>query len=274
MEPPAIRRICLTVQYDGSAFYGWQLQPQGRTVQGEIERVVSRLFAAPTRVLGSGRTDRGVHAVGQVAAVDAPPKWEGPVLRRAMNALLPRDVWIADAREVAPRFHPRYDALSRSYVYRVGTEEATQSPFHARWCWPVSHPLDVEKMRRAATALPGDHSFRALAKAGQEHRGDRCIVTRAEWLEWPGLGLELRIAANRFLHHMVRYIVGTLVEIGSGRRSVEDMARLLEGDPSVETSPPAPAQGLFLHAVEYPPPPYGPGPAEARSTGRSLPSLI
>lgn len=251
MEPSGTRRIRLTVHYDGGAFSGWQLQPRKRTVQGELERVVSRLFAAPARVLGSGRTDRGVHATGQVAAVDAPLRWEPEELRRGMNALLDADVWVAEARDAAPRFHPRYDAVSRSYIYRVGTVDVAQSPFHSRWCWPLGRPLDLRTMRAAAATLPGDHSFRAFAKAGQEHRGDRCIVREAGWAHWPGLGIEFQVSANRFLHHMVRYLVGTMVEIGVGRRPADDVARLLAGDAGLETSPPAPPQGLVLTRVEY-----------------------
>lgn len=258
MDALDAHRICLTLHYDGAAFHGWQLQPDQRTVQGEVERVLGRLFAAPARVIGSGRTDRGVHATGQVAVVDVPPKWTPQTLRRAMNSLLPGEVWVADARPVAPTFHPRYDALSRAYVYRVGLAPVARSPFHARWCWPLVRALDVEAMRRATETLPGDHSFRAFAKAGQEERGDRCIVHHARWQEW-SLGVELHISANRFLHHMVRYLVGTLAEVGMGRRPGADVAALLGGGTQLETSPPAPPEGLYLRAVTYAAEPFGPG---------------
>lgn len=272
MEAPAFSRICLTLHYDGGAFHGWQLQKDQRSVQGELERVLSRLFNAPARVLGSGRTDRGVHATGQVAAVDAPARWTPDALRRALNALLPPEIWVADAQRVAPRFHPRYDALRRSYVYRVGTAERTASPFHARWCWPLRLPLDVAAMQRASAALVGDHSFRAFAKAGQEERGDRCIVQYAGWREWGELGVEFHVTANRFLHHMVRYLVGTLVEVGLGRRPEVDLPRLLEPAPGMQTSPPAPPEGLFLCAVSYPPPPLGPEPRVEGRGGHVLPA--
>ena len=251
METPGTRRIRLTLHYDGAAFHGWQLQPRERTVQGELERVLGRLLNRPVRVIGSGRTDRGVHATGQVAAVDVPHRWSAGELRRAMNALLSPDVWVADAAEAAPRFHPRFDAVERSYRYRVGLEPRAASPFHARWCWGLGRPVDTDRMRAATEAIVGDHSFRSFAKAGQEERGDRCIVHRAGWGEWP-LGLEFHVTANRFLHHMVRYLVGTLVEIGSGRRAPEEMARLLEPGSGLETSPPAPSRGLFLTRVTYP----------------------
>lgn len=245
-------RIALTLQYDGRAYFGWQFQPDQPSVQGELERVFSRLFDQPVRVTGSGRTDRGVHATGQVAAVDAPAQWSAAAVRRAGNALLPGTVWISHAAEVTPGFHPRYDAVARSYFYRIGLEAHAASPFHAPWCWPLRRSLDHGRMREATVALMGDHSFLAFAKAGQEERGDRCVVTQAEWREWEGMGLTFHITANRFLHHMVRYVVGTLAEVGLGRRAPEEVSRLLAGEPGLETSPPAPPEGLFLSRVRYP----------------------
>jgi tRNA pseudouridine38-40 synthase len=273
MTSEGVHRICLVVQYDGGAFHGWQLQRRERSVQGEMEAVLSRLLDAPARVLGSGRTDRGVHATGQVATVDAPVRWTPEALRRAANALLPAEIWVASACAVAPRFHPRYDAISRSYIYRVGLAEQSISPFHARWCWPLRRDLDVDRMRAATHLLLGEHSFRSFAKAGQEERGDRCIVSHADWFPWSPLGLEFRITANRFLHHMVRYLVGTLAGIGGGRRPVSDMSGLLAGEPGLLTSPPAPPQGLYLARVAYPPPPHGPG-IGGSGTDADLPTHI
>jgi tRNA pseudouridine38-40 synthase len=265
MNQEESRRIAFTVHYDGSPFFGWQLQSKHRSVQGELEQVLSRLFDAPARVLGSGRTDRGVHATGQVATVDAPARWEPESLRRSMNALLPPEVWIAHAAAVAPDFHPRYGAVARSYVYRVGLAEISSSPFHSRWCWPLARRLEMGPLEEATRAIVGDHSFLAFAKAGQEERGDRCIVAEARWGEWSGVGLEFHITANRFLHHMVRYLVGTRVEIGSRRRPAADVEKLLAGDAEQETSPPAPAQGLYLSAVRYPPGSYPAAGAEEES---------
>lgn len=245
-------RIRFTVQYDGRDFHGWQVQPEQRTVQGELERVLSKVTNAQAAVVGSGRTDRGVHALGQVAAADLPVRWTAQALRRALNSLLPDDVWIADAELAAPYFHPRYDATARSYVYRLGLATEADSPFRARWCWPLLRPVDLLAMERATGAVVGDHSFRAFAKAGQEERGDRCIVTEARWAPWDGIGLEFHVTANRFLHHMVRYLVGTLVDVGLGQRDPGEMARLLASEPGLETSPPAPPEGLFLSAVAYP----------------------
>lgn len=235
------------------------MQPVDPTVQGELEAALTRLTGARRVVVGAGRTDRGVHATGQVAAVDIPSRWDAESLRKALNAVLPRDIWVADLQQAAPRFHPRYDAVERHYLYRVGVDEQSGSPFHRPWCWPLQRPLDLQRLRESAAILPGEHSFRRLARTGQEERGDRCTVLNAEWEQWDELGLIFRIGANRFLHHMVRYLVGTMVAIGLGERPVDDVRLLLQGEPGLRTSPPAPAAGLFLTAVEYPPRALDPG---------------
>lgn len=246
-------RLQLTLHYDGSGFHGWQIQKEDRTVQGELESALERLTGARRPVVGAGRTDSGVHATGQVASVDVPDRWSPPELRRALDAVLPGDIWIADVRRVSDRFHPRYDAVSRTYAYRLGTVPEARSPFHRHTCWSLGQPVDVSAMARTATVIPGEHSFHAFAKAGQEHRGYRCTVQRAEWEPWPPLGLVFHITADRYLHRMVRYLVGTMVDVGRGRRPEADMATLLEGGSGgLETSPPAPPEGLFLTRVEYP----------------------
>ena len=251
METGTPIRLQLVLHYDGSSFHGWQFQPDQRTVQGELQAALARLTGEERTVMGSGRTDAGVHATGQVASVVLPPRWEPGELHRALNAVLPRDVWVQAVREVDPAFHPRYDARARTYRYRVGTAAESRSPFHRGWCWALAETVDTERLHRAAALLPGRRSFQAFAKAGQPERGYVCAVARAEWRPWP-LGLELEITADRYLHHMVRYLVGTMVEIARGRRPEEDMGALLANDPDQETSPPAPPEGLFLAHVEYP----------------------
>lgn len=242
----------LTLHYDGAGFMGWQVQPGARTVQSELEAALSRLADQTVTVIAAGRTDRGVHATGQVASALVPPKWTAAALHRALNAILPDDVWVADSREVPLEFHARYSAIARSYEYRVGTAAEAFSPFERRWCWPLKESLDVSAMAAAAAQLIGCHSFRAFAKAGQPERGEFCDVSRSTWQEWR-MGLVFQVTANRFLHHMVRYLVGTMVDIGRGRRALGDVASLLKNDPDLETSPPAPPQGLFLSGVHYPP---------------------
>lgn len=246
------RRIKLTLQYDGAGFMGWQVQPGARTVQSELEAALSRLADQPVSTIAAGRTDRGVHATGQVASALVPAKWTGAALRRALNAILPDDIWIADAEEVPLAFHARYDAIARSYVYRIGTAPAAWSPFHRRWCWPLRETLDLRVLNEAAAVIIGRHSFKAFAKAGQPERGEYCEVQVSEWHEWEQ-GAEFRVRANRFLHHMVRYLVGTQVDIARGRRNIGDLRAMLDGVPGIETSPPAPPEGLYLSGVEYPP---------------------
>lgn len=238
------------MHYDGSAFHGWQYQPDRRTVQGEIEATLSRLADSARTALGSGRTDTGVHATGQVVSVDMPVGWNAESLYRSLNATLPRDIWVERVESVGQDFHPRYHATARTYRYDIGTARGAASPFHRRWCWLVSDPLDRALLDEAASRLVGTHSFRAFAKSGQPERGYTCGVTRAEWSDW-ALGLRFRITANRYLRHMVRYLVGTMIEIGQGKRPLEDVEGLLSGAPGLVTSPPASPEGLFLELVEY-----------------------
>jgi tRNA pseudouridine38-40 synthase len=250
-EPP--RRIRLTLHYDGSGFHGWQVQPGVRTVQGELEAALSRLADRPITTIAAGRTDAGVHATGQVVSVAMPEKWTAAALRKSLNAILPGDIWAADAESVPPSFHARYSAVARGYIYRVGLGPAARSPFRRGWCWPVRDELDRSVLDGAAAAVLGEHSFRGYAKSGQPERGYRCTVHDARWLEWPAGGLEFRVVANRFLHHMVRYLVGTMVDAARGRRPLADVAGLLDETKlsDLETSPPAPAEGLFLARVYY-----------------------
>ncbi len=252
-HPQARRRVKLTLHYDGGGFHGWQVQPGARTVQGELEAALSRLAAEPVGVLGAGRTDAGVHATGQVASALMPEKWAPAAVRRALNAILPPDIWVAEAEAVPAEFHARYDAAAREYEYRVGTEERCRSPFLRRYCWPLAERLDAGVLAQTAGMLVGEHSFRAFAKAGQPERGERCAVADSGWEPWEA-GLLYRVRADRFLHHMVRYLVGTMVDAARGRRPARDVAVLLKGGGTaggLETSPPAPAEGLFLTRVYY-----------------------
>ena len=251
MDTPDTRRVRITLQYDGSGFHGWQVQPGVRTVQQVLEAALERLTTRPIRVAAAGRTDTGVHATGQVVSLDLPQRWQPSDLRRALNAVLPDDVWVAAAADAPADFHARFSATDRSYEYRLGVAEQAASPFHRRTCWVLRHPVDPLLLDRAAAALVGDHSFRAFAMSGQEERGDRCIVYESKWWDWPPLGRVYRVRANRFLHHMVRYLVGTMVDVARGRRPLSDMDRLLAGEAGCETSPPAPPQGLFLIGVGY-----------------------
>ncbi len=245
--------ILLVTQYAGGGFAGWQRQPGPRTVQGEMERVLERLCGAPVAAVAAGRTDAGVHAHGQAVGVRVPPRWTPASLRRAMNALLPGDIWIAEAHRMAAEFHPRWSATARRYGYLVGSDEAARSPFRRPFEWHVRRPLDPGALAAEAEVLLGEHTFRAFAIAHTAPPTDphRCVVHLARWVPREG-GWTFEIEANRFLHHMVRFLVSTMVEVASGRRPRGTMARLLAAPDNRETPPPAPPEGLSLRAVTYP----------------------
>ena len=249
----AERTVQLVLHYDGSGFSGWQRQPEQRTVQGVVEQALERLCGQPTAALGSGRTDAGVHARGQAVGVRVAEKWTPDALRRALNAVLPEDVWVAAAFDMRPEFHARYSATARRYSYFIGTDEVARSPFRRRTELPFEHPLDRKALDDAAASLVGTHSFRAFAVKGTAPDRDdhRCAVTTAQWSERTG-GLVFEIEANRFLHHMVRFLVGTMLDAASGRRPMRDVTTLLDAPDNTEVSPPAPAHALFLERVEYP----------------------
>jgi len=253
VESAGENRLKLTLHYDGSAFFGWQIQREERTVQGEIQSALERLTGGPSTVIGSGRTDRGVHATGQVAAVSVPAPWSAEELRRALNAVLSDDVWVERVERVRPDFHPRYDAIARSYAYYLGLSTEAFSPFRRRWCWPLDRRPDRDMLDQAASQLPGRHSFKRFAKAGQPERGYQCTIMGASWEPWESLGLKFVVTADRYLHHMVRYLVGTMVQIASGQRTLAELTDLLHNEHTeLETSPPAPPEGLFLARVDYP----------------------
>lgn len=245
--------LLLVLHYDGTNFSGWQRQPDRRTVQGVLEAALSKLCAQPMTALGSGRTDAGVHARGQAVGVRVPAKWAPPAMRRALNALLPDDLWVADAHAMRDEFHARYSATARAYSYYVGTDEEAASPFRRRTEWAVSRPLDPTALADGAAAIVGEHTFRGFAVRGTAPVTDdhRCAVRRAEWRERPG-GLVFEIEANRFLHHMVRFLVGTMIDAALGRRPVSDIGALLHADDNADVSPPAPPHALFLDRVCYP----------------------
>lgn len=249
----ADRTVQLVLHYDGAGFSGWQRQPDQRTVQGVVEQALERLCGEPVAALGSGRTDAGVHARGQAVGVRLPERWTVERIRRAVNAILPNDVWVAAAFEMRPEFHARYSAVSRKYTYYVGTDEQAWSPFRRPREWPVDRPLDRALLDRSACMIFGEHCFRAFAVLGTapEHDQHRCTVLSAGWRDREG-GLAFEIEANRFLHHMVRFLVGTMLDIGMGRRPIDDMATLLTAPDNRDVSPPAPAHALFLDRVEYP----------------------
>jgi tRNA pseudouridine38-40 synthase len=254
----AERCVQLVLHYDGTAFAGWQLQPGLRTVQGVLEETLGRLHGAPIRVTGAGRTDAGVHARGQAAGVIVAPHWEPDRLRRVMNQQLPADLWVASAHAMRPEFHARFSAVARRYRYAVGTRPDAGSPFRRRWATPYEGaPLDRQTLDWCAAQLLGTHVFRGFAVRGTAPADDdhRCTVSLARWIDAaadePG-DLVFEIQANRFLHHMVRFLVGTMLETASGKRPRDAFRALLVAEANDDVAPPAAPTGLSLEAVTYP----------------------
>lgn len=250
------RPFLAVVQYDGGQFVGWQRQPVGRTVQAEFEAVLERLTGRRTTATGAGRTDTGVHATGQGVGFIADERWgaDAPGLRRALNALLPTDIWVAQVHPMTSRFHARRAATARRYRYEIGTDDASRSPFRRRYEWALGRPLEPVLLAQAAATLPGEHDFRGLAAHGQTKPDYRCQVAQAAWTpRGNGSGVTFTIEANRFLHRMVRFLVGTMVDIALARRPLADLPLLLAATDNQAASPPAPPQGLYLEAVTYPP---------------------
>lgn len=247
------RNFLLVLQFDGGRFAGWQRQPQSRTVQGEVEAVLSRLADAPVVAHGAGRTDAGVHAEGLGVGCRLPGTWDATALLRAANALLPTDCRVVRACEVGPDFHARRSATGRTYRYEIGTDAECHSPFRSRWEWALGQLLDHALLQQSAGQALGEHDFHRLSVRSSPRPHYRCTVRRAEWLPRPdGTGVRFVISADRFLHHMVRMLVGTMVDIALGRRDPSDLPRLLQHQDSVRTSPPAPPEGLYFVAAEYP----------------------
>ncbi len=244
------RNIKLTLEYDGTEFAGWQVQPGQRTVQGVLEDAIADLVGVSVSVVGAGRTDAGVHALGQVANASMRLDLEPARIAAALNARLPDDLLVKSAAEVPASFHARFSATSRKYLYLIG---AAESPIWRMRRWHVRASLDVRTMREAAGTLEGEHDFSSFCLTGSEPDHHRCRVSRIS-LEWePDFGgtFVFRVEANRFVRGMVRSIVGTLVDVGRGRTSPESFRVILDARDRGKAGATAPAHGLYLEEVTY-----------------------
>jgi tRNA pseudouridine38-40 synthase len=239
----------LTLEYDGTSFVGWQVQPNGRSVQEELEKGIARLCGEPVRVTGAGRTDAGVHARGQVASLCSPRELPLKAWTAGLNALLPDDLACVRA-EIAPEgFDARRWARGKRYSYTI-LQTQVRSPLQRDRAWEIRRPLDLEAMRRAAPALVGVHDFSAFRAADCPARTTVREIRRME-IRQDGPRIDVVVEATAFLKHMVRNIVGTLVEVGHGRREAGSLAALLESRDRAQAGPRAPPHGLFLDEVFY-----------------------
>ncbi len=242
-----MRNIKLLIEYDGTAYCGWQRQENGRTIQGEIEAALQRLLQEQVDVIGAGRTDAGVHARGQVANFRTESPLQLHEFKNGLNALLPEDIVVHETDDVSLEFHARYSAKERTYSYHITRKPAA---LLRNYCWRVKYGLTVDLLRWAAAAILGEHDFGSFCKSAADVHHHRCIVSHASW-EINGADLRFTVRGNRFLHGMVRALVGTMVDVGRGYITVEDFLGILETKDRTEAGMSAPAKGLVLESVLY-----------------------
>lgn len=240
----------MTVAYDGSRYRGWQSQKSTDvTIQGKLNQVFSELEGRKVEVQGSGRTDAGVHALGQVASVRLTVEKSIPEIMEYVNHYLPDDIGITEMEEAPKRFHARLSAQRKTYCYRIFNSVAP-NVFERKWMCRIPEPLDLEKMRQGAGYLEGTHDFAAFCTRHQKKKSSVRTIYRLEILS-EGAEVDIRITGNGFLHNMVRIIAGTLVEIGQGRREPPEIKQLLEEGIREQAGVTMPARGLILQSVEY-----------------------
>ena len=242
-------RYFVTLSYDGTRYHGWQIQPNGVSVQERLQEALSTLLREPIAVTGAGRTDAGVHARKMVAHFD----WKGDAidgqqLAYKLNRLLPYDIAISKVEMVSEDMHARFSATSRMYRYYIHT---TKDPFQRAYSCEIHYPLDFAKMNDAARILMTYEDFGAFCKSGADVKTTLCQVTKAEWVQTSPTTWYFEIRANRFLRNMVRAVVGTLIEVGRGRLSLDDFKKVIEGKQRSDAGESMPGNALFLEDIVY-----------------------
>ena len=238
------------IEYEGTHYLGWQVQPNGQTIQGVIQDCLKRLTGEPLQLIGSGRTDAGVHALGQVAHFKTESRMDANTFQRALNSLLPKDIVIRRAEEVEAEFHARRSAKSKVYEYRI-LNRTTPPAIDRQYIWYIPQKLNLDEMKKATHSLVGEHDFSAFRSVGSSARSSVRNILQADWKRGKGGHLRFEIEATGFLKQMVRAIVGTLVEVGRGKISAQEFKRILDSKDRKEAGPTAPARGLFLKEVKY-----------------------
>ena len=256
-------RYKIRLSYDGSAFCGWQIQPKDRTVQGDLEKALQTLTGMPVQVTGAGRTDTEVNAINYIAHFELPDevRIEAAQLCYKLNAILPRELAVHEVSATENEFHARFDARSREYHYFI---HFTKDPFCEKFSYRMRYPLDIRKMNEAAAYLLGEHDFRCFEKMGGNNTTSICTVTEAFWSTYRPthvdmMGMEcsegdyivFRIKANRFLRNMVRAIVGSLIEVGRGKRNPEWIRELIESGSRSDAGSSVPGKALFFSGASY-----------------------
>ena len=243
-------RYFVWFSYDGTAYHGWQIQPNGITVQSELQRCLSLLLREEITLTGAGRTDTGVHARRMAAHFDTRQAFDPEVLTKKLNGLLHQDIGVYSVEPVSDELHARFSAVERTYRYYVHTRK---DPFLRMYSLELHYQLDYELMNEAGRILTEYDDFGAFCKAGSDVKTTLCRVTHAQWHQTSPSTWYFEITANRFLRNMVRAVVGTLVEVGRGRMSLEDFRQVIEGKQRTQAGESMPAKALFLENVKYEP---------------------
>ena len=247
-----MQRYFITLSYDGTRYHGWQIQPNGVSVQEKLQEVLSTLLREPVTVTGAGRTDAGVHARMMVAHFDIPSCHDGILdgkqLAYKLNRLLPYDIAVSKVEPVSEEMHARFSATSRMYRYYIHT---AKDPFQKAYSCEIHYPLDFDRMNEAANILMTYEDFGAFCKSGADVKTTLCQVTKAEWVQTSPTTWYFEIRANRFLRNMVRAVVGTLIEVGRGRLSLDDFRKVIEGKQRSDAGESMPGNALFLEDIVY-----------------------
>jgi tRNA pseudouridine38-40 synthase len=245
-----VRNIKLTIEYDGGIYHGWQIQPGLRTIQGVVLEQIAQITQQKANLIGAGRTDAGVHALGQVASFKTESTIDLLALQRGLNSLLPSDIVVKAVEEVGEEFHARFSARSKVYQYRI-LNQPYPSAIWRDYAWFIPHELDLPSMQRCGKLLIGSHDFSSFRASGDESRHSIREVISLEIERRQGNFVVLTIEANAFLRGMVRSIVGTLVEVGRGKTSIAEFQEIFEAQDRRRGGITAPAHGLFLVEVKY-----------------------
>lgn len=245
-----MRNIKLIIEYDGSKYKGWQRQKKGTTtIQAKVEETLTKLLKEEIEIDGSGRTDSGVHAYGQIANFKTESTMDTSVMTDKLNNMLPNDISVKRVMEASKNFHARYDATGKEYVYKIDNSE-TPNVFMRKYALRIDQKLNVEAMNYASRYLIGEHDFKAFKASGGKKKSTVRRIDQIEFYEKNGL-INIRIRGNGFLHHMVRIIVGTLVEVGLNNMKPEDVKIILESKDRENAGRTADARGLYLNFVQY-----------------------
>lgn len=240
--------IKLTIEYDGTDFFGWQIQPKKRTVQKEIENALNKITGEKIRITGAGRTDTGVHAINQVANFLTDSNIGDKTIKKALNGILPKDIIIKNTEKTYIDFNSRFDALTRTYKYII---HKGRTAINRRFCREIFYNIDSDLIKEASDLLIGKKDFKSFCKIDESRKNSICNIKKAEWIEKPDEYI-FRVESNRFLHKMVRTIVGTLIDIGRKKITPEHFLEIFYSHDRRKAGATAPAKGLFLESISYP----------------------